>query len=140
MRLLQPFAQRPQYYDRNPLQVSQNFTTGGTPPHGSTSRWSYTVPSNRKAFITSAACNVHRATVATTAAEVQGNIQIGNAPPCTCGEFWQNSNVLDNFVQGSVPLTAIMLAGEQGSALTQDLSTGGSMGYSMGWKGIEFDA
>src|SRR6266478_4432571 len=92
MRIGNSLAGRPPFYDRNPLNVGKTFSGVGLAPHGSTQRWVYTVPANRKAFIASAISQVLRNTVATTPARYFAGIQdtpaIGSAGnPVTAAQY-----------------------------------------------------
>lgn len=43
-------ASRPQYYDRNPVQVTQYYAAN-VGPHASTTRWTYTVTAAKKSYL-----------------------------------------------------------------------------------------
>jgi len=42
---------RPAYYDRDPVMVNQESSLAALAPHGSTTRFTYTVPSGKKAYM-----------------------------------------------------------------------------------------
>jgi hypothetical protein len=138
MRLTNVFSGRPNYYDRNPLSVGGSFQNDAQVPHGVTNQFTYTVPTGRKAFVTSLAVSIVRMTAA--------------APVgiCNVTARWDLNDeaivlvTFDNTVGGGRALAAgggsIVLAGKTFTFASQDLSTGGTMSFESGASIIEFDA
>jgi len=64
----QPVFQMPfhevQWYDRNPIALLEHYGGSGVGPHGGTTRWIYTVPKNKKAYVESTLVEIVRRTVA----------------------------------------------------------------------------
>src|SRR4051812_41894585 len=118
---------RSAYYDRNPVQVTANFGSAAVIPHGSTSRWSYTVATGKKAFLQRALAKVVRQTVAAPAAQVALNIRYtpngGSATTAAYAVIWGNAindNDRDAYAGGGV-----MGSGDVLDCLSIDASTGG---------------
>jgi len=49
-------AERPPWYDRNPIRRQLSYVGSAIAPHGLTSRASYTVPTGKRAYIQSMEC------------------------------------------------------------------------------------
>jgi len=71
-------AQRPEPHDRNPVRQTLTYSGTGIAPHATTQRFSYTVPSGKKAIVLAAQANLQRATAATTAAITRASVQLQN--------------------------------------------------------------
>jgi len=137
-----PGGPRLEWYDRNPYHRFQSYHGEDVAPHVQTTRWSYTVPYGKKAFVESAFVYVERATAAGTARLAQSQIEIQ--------PFGQSTNYLllvalrtntvgdhDHEAMGNGP---ILLVGDAVGGYTVDTSTGGTVDYTMDAKITEFDA
>ncbi len=138
MRIAAGSGQRANLFDRNPLTIQGTYDTTGIAPHTVTTRWTYTVPSNRKALIAWTDMVWTRLTAAGAAARVTIRIVLGSGAVPSMRTI--NSNAVDatNTATGQVGQT--LLAGESVSGTTQDNSTGGTCDYTISAGGTEFDA
>jgi len=133
---------RPFWYDRNPVNVIKAYTALTVGPHTITTRWGYTVPSGKKAFLESAVCYLRRTEVATTVGRAVGFIDI--TPAGQSPQYYILAEIITNNVGDSHTMTighaGILLAGDRIRGRTADHSTGGSLNYYVVAKIIEFDA
>ena len=138
---VQPAA-RPVPSDRNAINKTQYANNAGIAPHGVTTRWTYTVPANKKATWRSGrAYNVRR----TAAAPV--------------GEFYSSLQYTPSGGSVTVPVVAIssdntllvyrndeqfpqvdMLSGDALAGVDSDASTGGTADFVVGAIIFEYDA
>lgn len=139
MRSIFPGSARAAYYDRNAIRISTvGFLTAGAAPHVATTRATYTVPANRKAFITQSSLDMIRITAAAPAAKQYITFFIVGES----GDF--EVTMLDNTVGASRNKTggsgAVLFAGDVVQIKTFDGSTGGTADYDGQIEIIEFDA
>ena len=138
----QPIIARPAWYDRNPSIQVKNYSAAGVAPHTSTLRWSYTVPSGKKAFLELADIEVVRATAATTVGMVSAGITYtpsgGSEVNVIVVEI--RTNGVGDRAGKTVGQAFVMSAGDSIKAYTTDTSTGGTIDYTMSAKITEFDA
>ena len=140
MRLTNVFSGRPSYYDRTPLDSVQTYSQTIAPTLD-TVRWTYTVPSLRKAYVESVLAATYRVTAATTAALVRSYVAIG---PGAAG-FGDivlalfNSNNISAADQRIVGGIAILVAGDAIRTATADASTAGTVAFDNTAKITEFD-
>lgn len=136
MRLTNVFSGRPQFYDRNAIQIQLNNTNAGLAPHSTNQRAIYTVPSARGALVAGVSLYLHRAVVATTAGSyreyAQTNIALATVRDVTIAV----DTVDRQFASGPWWLPA----GTSCTLNTQDLSIGGTVDYEGTVSGTEFDA
>lgn len=128
------------WYDRNPLLVGATYDAFGVVPHGSTVRWTYTIPSNRKMQIEVVIGAISRATAAVVAGIPQTWNLMGSGPFYVNSARLFNLNAVgdrDKTVQG---VAIIGLAGQTLSGSSFDDSTGGTLNIFNTFKGTEFDA
>lgn len=122
---------RANWYDRTPVSRAQAYASGGTAPHGATTRWTYTCPSGKKAFLAAAHVQMIRITVAapvgTSAVSVYYTPSGGSATT-VCGGEMINNTVGGEFHESLAPQLA-MLAGDVLLSQTSDISTGGTFDY-----------
>ncbi len=140
MRLQNVFTGRPNYYDRTPLAINQT-AANGVGPHAFTTRYTYTVPTGRKAWIEAQIAEVDRLTAATTAARVEADVEVVTAGPTTDFLYCMfNNNVvgtLDKIVMGQA---GMLIAGGQLIGADEDLSTAGTVNFGETSRATEFDA
>lgn len=133
---------RPAYYDRNQVERNASYAASGVAPHGKTTRWTYTVPAGRKAFIEVMNATFFRLTAAgaasIVAAEIEeipnGGVTADIAIPATI----DNTIGVQQRVQASSQFA--MSAGAQLIGSTVDASTTGSINYNLAFHGNEYDA
>jgi len=128
---------RPDPWDRNPRDANKNFGGTGIAPHGTTARWTYTVPVNKKALVSSLFIKVKRRAAAGPASypaitiNLDGNLYLG------VGIF---ENTVSAKEEASMYGQLYMTAGQVIEMNTSDGSTGGTVDYE-GYSVItEFDA
>jgi hypothetical protein len=142
MRTGQPIIGRPAWYDRNPSQVLLWWTVNNQAPHAETVRWTYTVPSGKKAMLEALDGLICIITAATTAG--RRSIYVKLTRPSVGSAFIFNLQILTNNV-GDVQTkglgtSLLMLAGDILEGYTSDGSTGGTADYRLMAKITEFDA
>jgi len=132
---------RAEWYDRNPADASQDYY-GSLSPHVVTTRWSYTVPSGKKAWVQIATIFCMRRTAATTMGEVYVFLVIvpsgGSLKRLMIACFVDNTVWVKDKAYGGVGI--LLRAGDAVNANTADSSTGGTVDYYCGAKITEFDA
>jgi hypothetical protein len=141
MRLTNVGSSRPNFYDRNPLTPT---TTGNqsnlVAPHGNTTRWTYTVPTARKALVGSVHASTNRETVAAPAAAQRSFVQRNAAPSSFFADAYLLNNTVGAVAQSSVSGGAIILAGDAIAGSDADASTGGTCSFQTDCLVTEFDA
>ncbi len=125
------------YYDRNTTQTSLNNETLAAAPHAPVTRATYTVPSARKALITSTHIEASRETAATTLGRVRILIggSFGGAATVTMFE-----NAVGARVVGDPSGGESAIAGLQITIQDEDTSTAGTVSFEEQVSVIEFDA
>jgi hypothetical protein len=129
-------------WDRNPLMVRLSYEADGVAPHFLTERFLYTVPSRRKAILNSLAIAIIREVAPTTTGLVVARIVItpsGGSPLTILRIAHQLAAVGEPFHLTTDP-NALMSPGDVLAAVTNDQSTGGTMGYNLSAILTEFDA
>jgi hypothetical protein len=142
MRTGQPIIGRPAWHDRNPITTLYVYSAAGVAPHTTTPRWTYTVPSGKKAMIEFLHVRILRSAAATTAGKVTAAISI--TPSGGPSADIMVANILTNNVGDREALvsgaTLTLLAGDKIAGYTSDASTGGTIDYVLACKATEFDA
>lgn len=142
MRTTFPFGSRPMPWDRNPQAIRQSAAIPNLAPHAATIRWSYTVPTGRKAILNHIFLMLMRASAPTTNGRVQGLIRItpsGGSALTVLSLHLFPGNVGEVSVASSAPQT-LLSAGDTVDYLTADGSTGGGVDYVGAALLTEFDA
>lgn len=138
---VQPAA-RPSEADRN--GVPRNFAFGSNllAPHAATTRWTYTVPANKKARCTWHACKLMRDAVAAGALIAQDEIDYtpSGGALTALSRAWNQTNTIGALDPGQFGQGPYFFAGDVVVASTQDQSTGGSCAHFAAAAFIEFDA
>lgn len=142
MQVNSPSSSRAAWYDRNPSMLVLNYQASSIAPHAETIRWSYIVPSGRKAIIEAIVVHLIRTTVATSINEYGAyvravlpnnyNAQVRLIDTLVNTQYY---NVNDEFAGALTLFEADTL-----QAVTYDGSTGGTVSYYLAHKGTEFDA
>lgn len=135
-------SSRPQYYDRNPVGAIASFGEALTAPHNTTTRFTYTAPTGKKAFIESAFVSAVRRTAAGTPSVMEA--YLFHAPVGVGGQViayiteTQASVGVEKVSQytglGFVKASDVLRAD------TSDASTGGTYQYHIVLWYVEFDA
>ena len=141
MRITNVFSGRPAYYDRNPLMISNNYNQT-IAPAALTVRWTYTVPTARKAYVEQQNSALDRATAAGTAAQMfAGTRYTPNGGSVAVFTYAvANTNTLNQEFSQLMGGSMVMLAGDKNDAVTSDLSTTGTVEFLLNGKCTEFDA
>ena len=132
-----PGGPRLEWYDRNPIMQQANYGPSLFGPHSETVRATYTVPTGKKAFLASMDLGAERHAASTTDGVWQIFIVAGAAEVVRA--FSEDSTVYAR-VHKSLSQAGIILAGQDISLRTSDVSTGGTVLYAGGWNIVEFDA
>jgi hypothetical protein len=136
MKLASLSGARAAYYDRNATTINGNFL-GTVGPHGTTTRFTYTCPSGRKAYIEAATSHVLRMTAATSIGGI--SVYIGtNTIRAT--DHWIVNNTVNTFERQVQATVITIYAGGVYSGATHDGSIGGTVDYNLQMTGTEFDA
>lgn len=141
MRITNAFSGSIAYYDRSPTITGFAALQAAIGPHASTDRGTYTVPSNRKAFVESVIAATIRETAAGTAGRRSSDVYIANGvtqPFVALAESLGNT-VADN-ITVNVAGAGTMLAGHVIHSEDGDLSVSGTADYRHGFKVVEYDA
>ena len=133
---------RPQWYDRNPLMVSQLASLFQVAPFGVVTFWTYTVPANRKCVIESTQATIWRDTAAGVPLDRWAGVSFVDA---SLNQTWipwavSYSNVPDNRVDLFGALQAVALEGCVVRGSMNDQSTAGTASCITAMKGTEYDA
>jgi len=133
---------RPEFYDRNPANKSQNFEAGGVAPHGTTSRWAYTVPSLRMGVCTDVSTFTARNTVAGAVDKAYAYVQYTPALGFAARLLGSRNygNTVGSFKEFSIGCQVYLLAGDSLEGKDEDLSTGGTCEFREDALVFEFDA
>ena len=141
---VQTFASvNPQYYDRNPKNVTAAYVLVNLPPHAPTVRIAYTVPSGRKAFIDALTLFIKRETAAVAFDQAGGDVNYITAALVNSFLLFDlivTNNVADHDRAQESQL-GVMLAGDQINIDDYDFSSSGGTTEADGsFKVFEFDA
>jgi hypothetical protein len=135
-------AARPAYYDRNPKDVLNYQEEGAIAPHSATVRWTYTVPTARKAMLQLIEVYLYRDTVATTLG--YSDVWINMTPSGGSTYILVDAQLFVNTIgaAGPSPVSSgiILLPGDAVSGVDFDSSTAGTMSFYEGMEACEFDA
>ncbi len=134
--LIAPTTVRPPYYDRNPLAVTIFNTTLDTAPAVATVRATYTVPTNRKAFVTHFTLEVIRVTAATTSARAFEYATLAGLISAIA--TIENNTVGTQAFAGSGS-GYVVLSGQVVQLTTDDGSTAGTVSFIGAIGMLEFD-
>ncbi len=133
--------QRPNWWDRNPIQQSCEDTRVAA-PHGATTRATYTVPAGKLAFLEACGVQIVRRTAASSVGRAE--CQLLQLNPDSSRGIALYAVLLNNDLgahhEVDMGQAGIMLPGAQISIVTEDASTGGLLDYSAFAKLVEFDA
>lgn len=140
--LIHLLPSRPDYFDREPLVVVNNYVGLSQGPHGLTLRTLYSVPSRRKAYVEAAVTHVLRVNPAGAAGVPESWVYIlpavgGSVRFSIARILANNVGERDSMVTSGIGMVG---AGDAVSGQTQDNSTGGFVDYIIGVKATEFDA
>ncbi len=130
------------WYDRNPLDVSINWTLNGAIPHVNTLRASYTVPANRSAFLTGINGEMRRITPATGTGYHRMQYKID---PVAGGlraflQLTGRGEAEDDGVFLMLSPQMILVAGDTVTIYSTDTSPDGVVAYEASFVISEFDA
>lgn len=137
-----PGGPRLEWYDRNPQHQLNSYVFLQVAPHATTTRWSYTVPSGKKAFIEFITCMVHKSIVSTSADNAVAQIRItpsGGSATIILITLIRTSAV-GSRDRGDIGQGPILLAGDLIEAQTYDINADGNVDYAVVSKITEFDA
>lgn len=138
---------RPNYYDRNPIALLPSYAANGLGTHAFTTRWSYSVPPAREAFVEAFFGQMRRNSAAGTVAyaEIYAVISGGGNPdaPIAGAHFGAeslNANTPGAGIIVSHPLSVQLSAGGIIYGATINTDTGGGIDFNVTVKIVEFDA
>lgn len=130
------------WYDKNPLVISQFYGANGLAPHADVQRWAYTVPAARRAMLEFGLAQYIKETVSGAAAWAQSYIRYTPSGG-------SNSVILSAASTSvgvgagqtiAVGFNSVLLAGDAISGRSQDGMTGGTATIQIAAKATEFDA
>lgn len=138
-----PFTTNPrnQWYDRNPVSRYASYNSALVAPHAPITRWSYTVPTNKKFYLQAGAVLVLRDAASGVPSYTYDCLRYtpsGGAALNLIEAIFINGsvNAYDNqSIQGSI----IFLEGDSVFYETGDASTGGTNLFNGVMQGLEFD-
>lgn len=141
MKILNPTGNRGRPEDRNPLGISYSFASGSIAPHADTTRWTYTVPANRRFILNEAYAHLCRTALAGAAGAISVNILVNQgAGNIYVARLYDLNNYVGDTMQLVIPAGLVLLAGHYIYATTSDTSTGGTVLYTVTLTGFEYDA
>lgn len=134
-------AGRPAWYDRNPAGQN-NIYTNTVAPHAETDRWTYTVPSNKKAWLSTVCLQMTRVTVAAPIGKYYALMYYQPAGGSNFAFLYISSfaNVAGDERLLTISPQMGLIAGDRLDCATQDLSTGGTVEYFEAATVATFDA
>ena len=137
-----PGGPRLEWYDRNPQHVLVGYSAEAVAPHSVVARWSYTVPTGKKAFIEIMHATLQRAVAATTADIAFASLSLWPEGEAILVPIiaWIRENDVGNKDRAVMGQGAILLTGDLVQGATMDDSDGGSIDYNVSGKITEFDA
>jgi hypothetical protein len=135
-------ASRPAYYDRNGITRTNDYQGEAIAPAAAATKWSYTVPSNKKGFGEFLIVSVRRVAAAAPVGVVYAYVTFtpnGAAVDYIMFMAFRNNAIGDTETQVVSSLGA-MYAGDNMYAVAGDTSTGGSVDFLIAMKASEYDA
>jgi hypothetical protein len=134
---------RPDWYDRNPKSVVLS-SQAVYSPHGTTQRWTYTVPAGKKAIFELAQLTMRRITVGTVFSGQNCYMSLtpnGGSPyQILYCELLNASPAIGDKELVSTQGTIVLCTGDAISVSDQDAGTGGTIEFTEIMKYTEFDA
>ena len=132
---------RPSYYDRGATSINKAYGSSAIAPHANTTRFTYTVPANRKMVIENICVTSYREAVATTVGQVFLNLVLYDGTTyCNLIALYTNANTVGATTNNVIGQCATVYAGEQLLGATWDLGTGGINDFRLSTKGTEYNA
>lgn len=129
------------WYDRNAEEIFKSYEASGVAPHTQATRWTYTVPDQKKACVELMLVSVDRETATTVLGTAQASIYYQTKDGVT-GNLTLVSIISDTVGEKErqvLGLSVMLLEGDTIQGLTVDNSTGGTVGYIVNAKITEFD-
>jgi len=142
MRAAHLSPNRPEYYDRNPELVGENWEDTNIAPHAPAQRFTYTVPTGRKLLLSYAYGRIFRGVAPTTPAIAKLYIGVYQPGMGTKDVFWveyYGSNVGDMVINDAT-LNLVIPSGWSIYGYSMDGSTDGKCAYRLHFAGVTFDA
>ena len=127
---------RPSYYDRNSSAATATYADTAA-PHGETTRWTATIAAGKKQFVEFTRCSVYRLTAPSTASVYEGRIYVSGTQFTGAVE---TSGVVGTLESVTLTGAITLYPGDIIYAATYDLSTGGTVFFSVGYRSTQFDA
>jgi hypothetical protein len=127
---------RPSYYDRNAVSTTQQYGVD-LAPHATTTRWTATVAAGKKQFVEFARTSIYRTSVASVGSLYEDRVRIAGINFLTSTS---STNTVGAFVQQTVTGAITLYEGDVIIADTYDLSTGGTVFHTIGYRATQFDA
>lgn len=142
MRVSSYAVARPIYYDRNSSTKGKTYQASAVAPHTTTTRWTYTVPAGKAAYVEALNAMIYRDVAPTVVSLAQSIIYIVSSDAVTSTVLQVRTYSASTYVfyYGSQSNIALLKAGDQIYANTFDNSTGGAVTYTIDLKLTEFDA
>lgn len=143
MRLFNVRSGRAVYYDRNPADISLGFSGTDVVPHAETQRASYTVPTDKKAFLEQGITDMVRTAAAGTPGQsitfMQHTPDGGSAISYLQARLTPNFNSIGDRDKQLVGTSLLILEADLLEIVTQDLAVTGTVTYATALKLTEFD-
>jgi hypothetical protein len=126
-----------QHYDRNPLVIKQLYASIDAPTVAGT-KWSYTVPASRKAFVSGICSQLQRTSAATVVGDARFFITVDSSTYIFLCAV--NTNNVGDHEEVNIGNSLLLLVGNVLTGGTSDSSTGGTMSFICSALILEFDA
>jgi hypothetical protein len=142
MRTGQPIISRPAWHDRNPSQQLLWYTVNGAAPHSAIDRWTYTVPTGKKAMLEALDGLICILTAATTAGRRKIYVRLTKSGGGSADimNLQISTNGVGDVQTKTLGTSLLMLQGDTITGFTADESVGGTVDYRLMAKLTEFDA
>jgi len=136
---------KPEWYDRNAINQTKKYIAVNVAPHGTTIRWTYTVPNYKKAWLDFIWFSIRRRTAATALIDYGGNVvYLFYTPKGGTGKVMfnivLNDNTVDKEWKETISSNIALFEGDKIELITINEDTGGAMDYDVFAKITEFDA
>lgn len=134
-------SDRTAFYDRNATTILKSVVSSSVGPHGGTNRWTYTVPTGRKASVQGTRNFVQRTAAAAPVGQVQSYFNFlpaaGGAGQLGVIELF--TNTVNDGADQTWSSLGDLLAGDGLTGSDSDASTGGTVTFTQTAKIVEYD-
>jgi hypothetical protein len=140
MNILYPAGVKREYYDRNGVAECLQYYNAAIAPHGTTQRFTYTVPANTRLLVMSVSLMTCRVTAAAPVGEAVNSILvIANGSGDVFAQTYLNNNTVGAVDRVLLSQLGWLYPGDTVECRTSDLSTGGTTRILSALQYLRFD-